>query len=1556
MYYQVVTFFFIWCGISLGSANIYYVSANGSCSYSPCYDFNTYLESYGQYFKQSNTIFVFLPGEHIINYQVPLIETVQNFTLLGIGDFHEFSIDYNVKQYGFDSYNTDNTIRYSSSSSIIICNTSTWFSFHIITNLTITNLTILNCGGNRGVAIEMYYINSLTMDGVSVQNSTGNGLWATDVIGNSQITRSSFIGNGQYVKDNLQKKLISEQSACNPITVYWNNGTVGPCGGGNVIIDYAIQGGTGYTSWYISSCLFSLGLDCNYGNFTPVSNSAGTGLTLHVETGCEVNISLSNITSYRNQAYYGAGINIVVKYSRILINMENINLNNGVAIYGGGISYLTDASMPLDDFLGLNEQITISNSIFRNNYAYNKGSSLYITIQNELWQNTNYTYDILLYSCLLICESGYSSLDVQAASISYVAFNASNIDWQNTNLTNIAIFVGKDNLPSIFNMYYCNLPSSGFFISVTNSTLYSYDCNFSGAAIGFQSYFSTVIIDNSVLSNNVQGFIATYSTIQLNNCTSVGNGAITAYQTILNATSSKLIFSNGSCAIQLISSTLTVLSCDIQFLFNNACVIYVESGGALFLNQSVVNFIDSSVTFKGNNAAVGGAVYQINSSTNFTSSSLQCNNNVAQYFGGCMYLLSSNLTFHNMSSTIFSQNMAFNGGGALFFSTDSILDISASTEIVFTSNSDGAIAANQAMLLYATSSKLIFSNSSCGAIQLVASTLTVQSSDMQFKFNNACKIYSENGGALFLNQSVVNFIDTNVEFEGNNAAIGGAVCQIQSSINFISSSLQCNSNVAQYFGGCMYLLSSNLTFHNMSSTIFSQNTAFNGGGALFFSTDSILDIIAPSEIVFSNNSASLAGGALYIQDIYVSKTLAQPPCFYKLLDLNGTIQNPNILLSFYNNSAQAGGVLYGGNIDTCTPRASTYNADQTEIFDQVFQVNHYQNSNSISSFPYTLCKCPIFNYTTCNVVDHFKTPLYPGQPIVIQFAATGQRNGIAPAVVLPVVYRRDSAPIILPPLLTENTCYNYSLPHYLNGTDMLVVTQNSFNSNDLPFSNFTITTTLLPCPLGFSLNWTNSSVNNVSYCQCSSILSGHVTNCNISDVTIQKVSQYVWIGAAVDGTLAYSKYCLQDVCLNSSVFFPHNQTAQCTNGHTGVMCSQCESNFSVTLGLPRCQVCSNEYLLLLVVFAVMGVVFEALIFVLNLTIFTGTLNGLLWYTFVVNLNYFIFFKTNNYNVHQEVLLIFAAWFNFDFGVVSCFYDGMDMYFYTWLQLAFPTYIFILIGITIICANYSRTISKLFRSNAVPVLATLIYMSVSKLVRMSVASLFPVQIVSANGAHWMWLYDGNIEYLDGKHLALAVFGFLILLFVFFPYATILLFSPWLQKYSNKKYLLWVNKLKPFLDNYQAPYKDQFRYWPGATLFFRFILCIITTYYSNNPDVILVAIIVLHVSIILVAGIAFYKNWILSVLETFFHINMTIMATLLLFYQQSNEKSTTIVVWLGVGSSLLCFVGILSYHVYHYLICVICKYKPKQNKIYNNEDDNIVQAVDHERDQEQEQLLE
>ncbi len=56
-------------------------------------------------------------------------------------------------------------------------------------------------------------------------------------------------------------------------------------------------------------------------------------------------------------------------------------------------------------------------------------------------------------------------------------------------------------------------------------------------------------------------------------------------------------------------------------------------------------------------------------------------------------------------------------------------------------------------------------------------------------------------------------------------------------------------------------------------------------------------------------------------------------------------------------------------------------------------------------------------------------------------------------------------------------------------------------------------------------------------------------------------------------------------------------------------------------------------------------------------------------------------------------------------------------------------------------------------------------------------------------------------------------------------TILLFGYKLYYCSDRKYLHWINNLKPLLDSYYAPYKIHTRFWTGFFLLVRCVLYIV-----------------------------------------------------------------------------------------------------------------------------------
>ena len=137
---------------------------------------------------------------------------------------------------------------------------------------------------------------------------------------------------------------------------------------------------------------------------------------------------------------------------------------------------------------------------------------------------------------------------------------------------------------------------------------------------------------------------------------------------------------------------------------------------------------------------------------------------------------------------------------------------------------------------------------------------------------------------------------------------------------------------------------------------------------------------------------------------------------------------------------------------------------------------------------------------------------------------------------------------------------------------------------------------------------------------------------------------------------------------------------------------------------------------------------------------------------------------------------------------------------------------------IIASDYSSRISKLFDSNPVAVLVTLFLLSYWKLLRTGITAMFFTILDNLKVA--VWLCDGNIRYTFMANIANSFFLFALLTLLFFllPYTLLLTVGQWFQANSNWRFFQWINKplIKPFFDAYQAPCRNQHRYWTGLLL--------------------------------------------------------------------------------------------------------------------------------------------
>ena len=135
--------------------------------------------------------------------------------------------------------------------------------------------------------------------------------------------------------------------------------------------------------------------------------------------------------------------------------------------------------------------------------------------------------------------------------------------------------------------------------------------------------------------------------------------------------------------------------------------------------------------------------------------------------------------------------------------------------------------------------------------------------------------------------------------------------------------------------------------------------------------------------------------------------------------------------------------------------------------------------------------------------------------------------------------------------------------------------------------------------------------------------------------------------------------------------FPLNNTdIQCTYKRSGFLCGRCKEGYGLALGTHQCRKCTNSHLALLIPFALMGVSLVILLFVCKLTVATGTLSDLVFYANIVRVNCTLFLSKQS-----PALSVFIAWLNLDFGIETCFYDGIDAYGKTVATVCVFRYIF-----------------------------------------------------------------------------------------------------------------------------------------------------------------------------------------------------------------------------------------------------------------------------------------
>ena len=700
-------------------------------------------------------------------------------------------------------------------------------------------------------------------------------------------------------------------------------------------------------------------------------------------------------------------------------------------------------------------------------------------------------------------------------------------------------------------------------------------------------------------------------------------------------------------------------------------------------------------------------------------------------------------------------------------------------------------------------------------------------------------------------------------------------------INKIDNIIFSNVSISNCSNTGLELSNSKLTI-NGSLTVL-NNSGVNGGGMSLYG-NSVLEIYPNSKLIFIGNHAINKGGGIYreimdedICDIIPNRT--------------------NVSFYFTNNTAVIGDDIYGIEF------ASVYCSIDMSIF---------KTHIKYLAPPNNFCFCTSNSISNCTQTMP-RLCKFPGQNIYFNVIITDYNGNITTGLIMRYLNDTYIDTIQIGPKCTEifytvkvnSSAVNYTLNIYLLISFYII--------------KLTITFSILPCPIGFT--YTNG------ICICSSSIAAENVTCNIDTLQISHKGQ-LWIGP-YNTSITFSadqpnhhNICLINeqclLCNPSNVSFMLNDTdPQCQQRKSGTLCGSCTTGYSLVLGSNECMECTTNYnMALIILFAFMGIALVVFLIVLNLTVSVGTINGLLFTANIIKLYQPVFLSNQ---IPVSFFTQTVSWLNLDFGIKICFYNGMDRYVKEWLQFAFPFYVWAIIIVIILICRVSSKFSKLVGSNAVPVLATLLLLSYTKLLRTIVTVLHKRDITlhCHNSSHQLtvWYEDPTLQYAKGKHLYLFSFALIVLVLFCLPYTLFLLLNPLFEKYLTKYRLCsFVYKIKPVLDAYSGPMKDKYRVWPGLLLVARIPVLLAVTFAENLIQFryLLLSILLSVLVVILTCFQRVYNNRLHDFIETWFIFMLTAMVALAM--ASDSVRYTTIWYNVSIGVFTCSFIAIIGYHLY------------------------------------------
>ena len=267
----------------------------------------------------------------------------------------------------------------------------------------------------------------------------------------------------------------------------------------------------------------------------------------------------------------------------------------------------------------------------------------------------------------------------------------------------------------------------------------------------------------------------------------------------------------------------------------------------------------------------------------------------------------------------------------------------------------------------------------------------------------------------------------------------------------------------------------------------------------------------------------------------------------------------------------------------------------------------------------------------------------------------------------------------------------------------------------------------------------------------------------------------------------------------------------------------------------------------------------------------------------------------------------------------CFYDGMTAYVATWLQFIFPLYLLLIVLGLVMASRYISRVEKITRKKVIPVIATLYLLSYNKIMMVTFRGLFSYNSIGylySGNTKVYWSPDTEILVPSTKFILLSVLCAVVLLLLIAPTNILLLFT---KRCYHFKFV--VTYLKPFIDAYQAPFKDNCHYLFGLELLLRAIIYIVNFVHTKHTAAIDCTLTILYTAYL--CWQKPFKSKYNSLLYLFYILLLGGITILFMHYAVLNTGTKgaykvilNLLVYLAFIETLLIFIHHLWKHVLRY----------------------------------------